>query len=120
MKLHLSTPADRNTVTGYGKGYVSVNQTRYEHSLIVLPERLITDWGSPHHSEPQALAYLATLGAELVLIGTGEQLRFPPASALRPLIDSHIGFEIMDTNAACRTYNILAAEMRNVAAALIL
>lgn len=120
MKLHLSISTGRNTVTGYGKGYVNINQVRYERSLIVLPERLITDWGEPELPESQALAYLATLGAELVLIGTGELLRFPSTSALRPLIDSRIGFEIMDTNAACRTYNILVADMRNVAAALIL
>lgn len=120
MKLHLATSADRNTVTGYGQGYVSINQVRYERSLIVLPDRMINDWASPDSTEAQALAFLATLEAELVLIGTGETLRFPPASALRPLIEARIGFEVMDTNAACRTYNILAAELRNVAAALIL
>jgi uncharacterized protein len=62
----------------------------------------------------------AALDAELVLIGTGRSLQFPPAEALRPLIEARLGFEIMDTQAACRTYNILMAENRRVAAALIL
>jgi uncharacterized protein len=62
---------------------------------------------------------LTALGVDIVLIGTGERLDFPQPSVLRPLIEAGIGFEVMDTPAACRTYNILMGEERKVAAALI-
>ena len=55
-----------------------------------------------------------------MILGTGASQKFPPPATLRPLIEAGIGFEIMDTAAACRTYNILVAEDRNVAAALII
>jgi uncharacterized protein len=121
VKLHPANTAG-NIVTGYGPGYVAVNRVRYEHSLVVLPNRIITDWNADLdiQTKSESIALLTTLGADILLIGTGEALRFPPAQALRPLIDAKVGFEVMDTNAACRTYNILMAENRKVAAALIL
>ncbi len=57
---------------------------------------------------------------ELVLVGTGDRLQFPADTVLRPLQAAGIGYEIMDTPAACRTFNILAAEDRLVVAALLL
>ena len=122
MKLHLDAPRGRNAFTGYGAGYVTVNGARYERSLVVLPERLIADW-PPTAFETLAASHLAALtglGLELVLLGTGASLRFPDPEIIRPLIDARIGLEIMDVPAACRTYNILMAEERKVAAALLL
>ena len=66
------------------------------------------------------IAALALLKPELVLFGTGDLLRFPDSRLLASLAAARIGAEIMDTRAACRTYNILAEEGRNVAAALII
>ena len=63
---------------------------------------------------------LATLEAELVILGSGTRNRFPPPAWLAPLMARRLGLETMDTAAACRTYNILAGEGRNVVAALIL
>lgn len=122
VKLHLAHTEGRNAVTAYGRDYVAVNQVRYQRSLVVLPHRLVEGWNASATQAlgEEAVAFLATLGAEIVLIGTGETLRFPPLSALRPLVDAGIGFEVMDTNAACRTYNILMAEDRKVAAALLI
>ena len=122
MKLHLASTEGRNTVTGYGAGYVTVGSVRYEQSLVVLPDRLIEDWG-PKPARPldqASILALAGLGAEIVLIGTGQTLRFPSPEVLRPLIDAGIGFEVMDSGAACRTYNILLAENRRVAAAIVI
>jgi len=121
MKLHLANTEGRNSVTAYGPGYVTVSRVRYERSLVVLPDRLIEDWGASAGAVDQSsVAELAGLGAEIVIIGTGETLKFPPPEVLRPLIDAGIGFELMDTPAACRTYNILLAEDRKVAAALVI
>jgi uncharacterized protein len=63
---------------------------------------------------------LAQTGVELVLLGSGQRLRFPPAGHLQALIRRGIGLETMDTAAACRTYNILASEGRKVLAALLI
>jgi uncharacterized protein len=122
LKLHLSPNSIRNTFTAYGPGYVAVNGVRYESSLVVMPDRIVADWNVPNLESlaPRDIEALALLKPELVLIGTGEELRFPPAGLLANLAGARIGTEVMDTRAACRTYNILAEEGRHVAAALII
>lgn len=122
MKLHLERAPFLNSFTGYGSGYVLVNGQRIEKSVVVLPERIIADWGATRFEtlEPEHLAALAPLGREIVLLGTGALLRFPRPEILRPLIEAGIGVEVMDVQAACRTYNILLSEERKVAAALLL
>ena len=67
----------------------------------------------------QTEADTAALGREILLLGTGAKIRFPRPEILRPLIEARVGVEVMDVQAACRTYNILAAEDRKVAAALL-
>jgi len=62
---------------------------------------------------------LTGLGTEIILLGTGSRLRFPSGALLRPFAHAGIGLDVMDLPAACRTYNILAAEGRKVAAALL-
>ena len=62
--------------------------------------------------------YLHVLGA-VVILGTGMRQRFPAPKLMKALIDARIGLEVMDLGSACRTYNILVAEHRNVAAALL-
>jgi uncharacterized protein len=121
MKLHQDLRPGRNIVTAYGESYVEINGQRHEHGFIVTPERVF-DWGTNGF---QALnkadfAVLAELGAEILLLGTGQRQRFPRLDLLRPLIDKRIGIEVMDTQAACRTYNILVGEDRVVAGALLI
>ena len=120
MKLHLTTSDGRNAITGYGAGYVEINGKRYESNLVVQPASIETDWitGPDGDIGPDGIAFLAALQAEIILLGTGATQRFPAPATLRPLIEAGVGFEIMDTKAACRTYNILVAENRRVAAAL--
>jgi uncharacterized protein len=122
LKLHLDPATSKNAITGYGEGYVMVNRQRFERSLVVLPERILLDWRATSFEAlaPEHFAALADLGREIVLLGTGAHLRFPRAEVLRPLIQAGIGVEVMDVQAACRTYNILLAEERRVAAALLL
>lgn len=122
MKLHLERARHLNTFTGYGSGYVLVNDRRIEKSVVVLPDRIIDDWSARTFEtlEPGHFATLASLAREIVLLGTGTQLRFPRPEILRPLIDAGVGVEVMDVQAACRTYNILLSEERKVAAALLL
>jgi uncharacterized protein len=121
VKLHRAGPAGVNTFTGYGPGYVQVNTERREKSLVVLPDQLL-DWPPAGFDELAAahLQSLLELRPEIVLLGTGEQQRFPRPELTRALRDAGIGVEVMTVAAACRTYNILVAEERRVAAALLL
>jgi uncharacterized protein len=122
VKLHLAQTTGQHAFTGYGPGYVTINNERHEASLVVLPDRLITDWTATDFDSLEAahLAPLAEFGLEIVLLGTGSRIRFPRAEVLRPLIEARIGVEVMDVPAACRTYNFLMAEDRKVGAALLL
>jgi uncharacterized protein len=122
LKLHLSRAEGLNTFTAYGPGYVAVNGLRHHRSIVVLPDRIIEDWpaSSVEALTAEHLAALVAHAPEIVLLGTGAQLRFPRPEIVRPLLESRIGLEVMDVQAACRTYNILAAESRRVAAALLL
>jgi uncharacterized protein len=122
LKLHLESASAQNTFTGYGEGYVSVNGARYERSVVVLPGRILADWAPSSFDALAAehFAALTGLGLEIILLGTGGKLRFPKPEILAPLIRAGVGVEVMDLQAACRTYNILMAEGRKVAAALLL
>jgi uncharacterized protein len=121
VKLHLSSTAGLNIFTAYGEGYVAVNHRKYEENLIVLPDSVTPDWSTATVATLAAadMDKLLALGAEIVLLGTGSRLRFPAGALLRPFAPAGIGLEVMDLQAACRTYNILAAEGRKVAAALL-
>lgn len=124
MKLHQSGPSGINTFTGYGDGFVLVNGQRHDGSLIVLAER-VQAWSAASFDALTAadLEVLMALDSEVLLLGTGPQLRFPRAELWRPiarkLAEARVGLEVMDAQAACRTYNILVAEGRKVAAALL-
>lgn len=122
MKFEREQAEGRNTVTGYGDGYVEISRKRYAASLVVTGERLVTDWPATSVTALSAdhLAAIVQLEPEIVLLGTGAKFAFPEPALLAPLYKAGIGVEVMDTPAACRTYNILLGEGRNVAAALIL
>ena len=121
MKFERDEAQGRNTFTGYGEGYVEVNRRRYVASLVVSAERIVTDWpaASVESLAPDHMAAIAELKPEIVLFGTGARFTFPDQALLAPLYRAGVGVEVMDTPAACRTYNILLSEGRNVIAALI-
>lgn len=121
MKLHLSNTGSINLFTAYGDSYVAVNNEKHEKNLILLPEKLITEWStaSIETLTDADMAKLLELGTEIILLGTGNRLRFPAGPLMRPFAPAGIGLEVMDIQAACRTYNILASEGRHVAAALL-
>jgi uncharacterized protein len=121
MKFHLST-AQGNVFTGHGAGFVRLGVVEYRENLLVTSERIVTGWapGGFAALTESEFAALAALAPEVALLGTGPALRFPDPRLTRPLVDAGIGLEVMDTPAACRTFNILAAEGRRVAAAILL
>ena len=121
MKLQPARTDGLNIFTAYGDDYVSVNARRYQSSLIVLPDRLIENWTA---ADCDTLAliditFLTELDAEILLLGTGNKIRFLQPELMQPLAQTGKGLDIMDIHAACRTYNVLVNEGRKVAAALI-
>jgi uncharacterized protein len=121
MKIEREQAEGRNMFTGYGAGYVEVNRTRYTASLIVGAEKLVTDWplASIGALAADHFAAILEMKPEIVLLGTGATFVFPEPARLAPLHKARVGVEVMDTAAACRTYNILLGEGRGVVAALI-
>jgi len=120
VKLHAHALSARNTFTAYGEGWFAVNGERRESSLIVFPDRLV-DWPVAGFEALRAedFVLLAEAKPEIVLLGTGARQRFPHPRLTQALMQARVGVEVMDTAAACRTYNILMAEERLVAAALL-
>lgn len=122
MKLHLTSAAGQQLITGYGEDWVEINQSRYHQSLIVLPNLLQTAWpvASFNQLEAAHIERIAHFKPEVVLLGTGASHRFVHPRIAQPLLEMGVSLECMDTAAACRTYNILMSEGRHVAAALII
>lgn len=121
MKLQSDPHSGANTITGYGDGYVEINQIPYAHAVLLSSDGAISAWPVElfNNLEASHFAQMVELKPELILIGTGSKQRFPKPELLKSLILAKIGFEIMDSQAACRTYNILVGEGRQVLLALI-
>jgi uncharacterized protein len=120
MKFHLQAPAS-NVVTGSGPGWVRVGTQDYREN-IVLTATGISPGFAPQGFDALTEADFERLletAPEIVLLGTGATQRFPHPRLTAALHRAHVGVEVMDTRAACRTYNILVAEDRSVTAALI-
>ena len=149
LKLHNDPATTLNTVTAYGPDYIEVNQVRFSHAVAFGPEGAVAEWPvrSPADITSALLEQAAGLsraardpmaflddpepsngelpGArppdapEVLLVGTGARQKMLPPAALRPLLAIGVGIEVMDTQAAARTYNILMAEGRRVVVALL-
>ena len=99
-----------------------VSNCAHTESLIVSPERVVRDW-PPHHPNELTIDHfgmILALEPELILVGTGNALQFPESEVLKGVIRAGIGIDFMDSRAACRTYNVLAAEGRRVVAGIII
>jgi uncharacterized protein len=122
MRLKPDFTGTANAIRAYNQGYIIVNNQSIRQSVIVTPERIITDWPPQCFAELQAahLEWLFELQPEIVLLGTGARQQFPHPRLTYPLLNRGIGVEVMDTAAACRTYNFIMAEGRQVAAALLM
>ena len=113
---------DTLSVTGYGPGWIGISGEKVTRSVVITSLGEQFDWGCDHFSElsPDHFARLADLSVELVIFGSGDQLRFIQPAWASHLMQRGVGLETMDTFAACRTFNILASEGRKVAAALVI
>ncbi|MEY4523144.1 MAG: hypothetical protein RIR27_220 [Pseudomonadota bacterium] len=121
MKLQSDPHSGANTITGYGDGYIEINKIPYSHAVLLSSDGEILEWAVKSFEELSSsdFAQMTSLKPELIIIGTGKRQRFPKPELLKTLIEAKLGFEIMDSQAACRTYNILVGEGRQVLLALI-
>ncbi len=109
-------------IRGYDNGEIRVGDQTYKHSIILTHQRIIDDWRPQSKDELEAgdFELIRSLDAEILLLGTGPTLSFPSPALTAPLLEAGIGVEVMDTAAACRTFNVLLSEGRPVVAALLL
>jgi uncharacterized protein len=122
MKFAQDSQEDGYVITAYDDNSVSINGKTFSQSLVVANTRLKENWGvsdiellTANHIET-----VLSFQPELIIIGTGNRLFFPAIEIYSGIIEHGIGVDFMDTGAACRTYNILMSEGRDVVAGLIL
>lgn len=110
------------SISGYGPGWIGIGSERISGSVVIGSHGERFNWDCKCFEDLTAdhFAQLAAMNAELIIFGSGNRLRFPQPAWIKPLIDKQTGIETMDTQAACRTYNILAGEGRRVAVALLI
>ncbi|HWK52097.1 MAG TPA: Mth938-like domain-containing protein [Steroidobacter sp.] len=122
MKLTDEKIAGINMIRSYGPSEVRIGETVIRGSCLVKADQIISDW------RPRSVAELSledlqpaiAMQPEVIVIGSGPKQEFPAPEVLGAVMSRGIGCEVMDTGAACRTYNILASEGRTVVAALLL
>ncbi|OGA95403.1 MAG: hypothetical protein A3E79_10045 [Burkholderiales bacterium RIFCSPHIGHO2_12_FULL_61_11] len=125
MKLQPDS-LDVQAILGYGPGWVGLGcngvAEKIGYSIVIGSRGEKFDWHCTRFDQltEEHFTLLAKTQPELIIFGSGSRLRFPPPGFLRVLMDQRIGFETMDTLAACRTYNVLAGEGRQVIAALLI
>jgi len=122
MELQLDNHSPGHCVRSFTNNTAVIGEVRYTASLIVTPEQVVSDW-PPQHPDQLTIddfGVILALEPELILVGTGNTLQFPDSETLKGVIRAGIGIDFMDSRAVCRTYNILAAEGRHVAAGIII
>jgi uncharacterized protein len=122
MKLHSDSTQQYQTVTGYDAAGVEINAQRFDYSLIVMPEAPPRAWPVKRFEDLEASHFeqIALDAPDVVILGTGERQRFVHPRLIAALSARHTGVESMDSQAACRTYNVLMGEGRKVTLALII
>lgn len=120
MELQQEHVAELNQFTGYGPGYVLVKHVRHEGSLLVTPTEIIP-WRPSGFADLQDADWSVALAQHpaLILLGTGSRIRFPAPALMQSLMAAHMGLEVLDTGALCRTFNALVSEGRSVVALLL-
>jgi uncharacterized protein len=122
MKLHEQKTGSSNAIRAYEKGMIRINDTVCTTSLIVTPDEFIPDWPVSHASQLEltVIEQLLEYGPDIILMGTGSQHHILDPRMMMTIMNQGTGIEVMTTDAACRTYNVLLGEDRVVLAALIL
>lgn len=122
MKFAQDSQQEGHFITSYSTSSVSINGKEFSQSLIITATKLDENWGvnAIELLQLSHIEKILSFNPELVIIGTGEKLIFPAVESYANIINHGVGIDFMDTGAACRTYNILMSEGRDVVAGLIL
>ena len=120
MKLSAESGSG-NVIRSFRPGELRLTEQTFDVHVILSANKIIRDW------KPAAFLELSiadfepaiALDPEIILFGTGEQQRFPDNALMTEIMRQGIAFEVMDTSAACRTFNVLVSEFREVVAALL-
>lgn len=122
MKLHATPTQQYQTVTAYDDAGIEINAVRFNHSLLLMPETPPQAWPVAAFAAltVEHFAQINAAEPEVVILGTGARQQFVHPRLTAALTARRVGVECMDNRAACRTYNILMAEGRKVALALII
>ena len=112
----------RNSIQAYQSDLITINEKNYHQSLILSASQIISPWPVTHIDELKLdhLQAIIDQKPEVILLGTGDKQQFPDIEIIGYFAQLGLGLEVMNTGAACRTFNILVAEDRHVVAALIL
>lgn len=118
--MHLEN-SEKLLITNYSEGSISVNRTEYLGSILVGGEDVVENWydGPVAELSLDHLSHIVELKPEILIFGSGREHTFPPARLIAELSQKGIAMEVMNTKAACRTYNVLVSEFRDVSAALL-
>ena len=121
MELVLDHPGDNLFIRAVSEQGIRVEDTVYTQPIIISASEIITDWPaeSAENFSEELLQPIMDLQPEIVLIGTGRKQVFLPPELMMNFYRNEIGFEVMSTHAACRTFNVLVSESRNAVAALL-
>jgi uncharacterized protein len=122
MKLQNVGFAGERVIEAYGDGGFRLTDGRHQGSIMILPHEISTF--PCDDIESLQLRFLEPLldaaeEIELVVLGTGSRQHFPSGEILQAFIERQLPLEVMDTGAACRTYNILVSESRRIGAAIL-
>jgi uncharacterized protein len=122
MRFTQDSAASVNLIRAYGDGELRINDQVYRNTVIVSASaiQMLPDLHTMEDLARLDPARILALDPELVLLGTGRRQIFPAASFRAHYLSAGIGFEAMDTGAACRTFNVLVGEQRRVVALLLL
>ena len=120
MRFSQDQTSSVNIVRGYAEGELRINNDVFHHTLIVSATaiRAEPDLRDIVEFTPAQAARILEFKPELVLLGTGRRQVFPAPQLGARFLQAGIGFEVMDTGAACRTFNVLVGEQRAVVALL--
>jgi len=121
MRFTEDSSSGINVIRAYGSGELRVNEDVYRGAVILSASTVIAEPNIRNLDELIALdsSRIFAFEPELVLLGTGARQIFPVSSYGAQFLRAGIGFEVMDTGAACRTFNVLVGEHRRVAALLL-
>ena len=110
-----------NFIQSYTSGVIELRDRNLTSHAIISADQIISDWQPASIDSLSLVDFQPALEMkpEILLFGTGEQQQFPDIGLLTDIMRSGTAIEVMQTHAACRTFNVLISENRSVVAALL-